>query len=76
MQNITAYDPVLNPSEFWITAADDEGNIVMSVLVKNTAANVSRMLTDAANNLNTLRDKYALFEQDKHDRKEDGQDDD
>jgi len=50
------YDKVKNPEEYWITASDDEGNVIVSLLVKNTAANVSRMLTESAMRLDELKD--------------------
>ncbi|MHA1666049.1 MAG: hypothetical protein ACTSW7_01605, partial [Candidatus Thorarchaeota archaeon] len=50
------YEKVIDPEEFWISATDDEGNIIFSLLVKNTSANVSRMLTESTIKLNELKD--------------------
>ena len=50
------YEKVKNPEEYWITATDDEGNVIFSLLVKNTAVNVSRMLTESAMRLNEMKD--------------------
>ena len=40
-----------------MTASDIEGNIIFNIMIKNTAANVSRMMIDAAHDLNTLKDR-------------------
>jgi len=46
------YEPVTNARSFWLSAIDEEGNVVFSLLVNNTPANVSRMLTEGCYNLN------------------------
>lgn len=53
----TKYEQVNDPEVFFITATDDEGNIIFNLMVKNTAANVSRMMTEVTNQLNILKDK-------------------
>lgn len=55
------YEPVIKPETFIISASDDEGNIIFNIMVKNTAANVSRVLADVVNKLNTLKDKSNEF---------------
>jgi len=55
------YEPVIKPETFIISACDNEGNIIFNLMVKNTAANVSRMLIDVAHNLNVLKDKSNEF---------------
>ena len=54
-EKIGFYEPVTNPESFYITASDDEGNIVFSLLVKNTAANVSLALSNTVGLLNEQR---------------------
>ena len=52
----TVYEKVVNAEEYWISVSDDEGNVIFSLLVKNTAVNVSRMLTESVMKLNDLKD--------------------
>lgn len=49
------FDKVDNPEEFWITAMDDEGNVIVSLVIKNVASNVSRVLTEAVSELDNIK---------------------
>lgn len=49
------YEKIVDAENYWITATDNEGNVIFSLLVKNTAFNVSKMLNESVTNLNEMK---------------------